>query len=246
MFDFNTAFWILNWRNSYRLRSKVWSMGKPTTKFVSVWSARARVFSSGDSGLHSFDPHSISSSQAINQTKVREVDNSTRMKQFAGNFIPPGWTNCRRRRSRDLAAFSSGKEPLAKLSSSTAASRADFASKSMRHFTCWTRVNWSQRRILSGDGTLYKYEWGRPENVCQRVTNRDGDYGWLQSTYSHVYYEREADYGVANYMKISLVGESNGPPLSVTIDVSKPNPITVSRRQSNLKVSCCANGWPRL
>lgn len=63
---------------------------------------------------------------------------------------------------------------------------------------------------------------------------------------SHAYYEREADHGVSNYMRISLVGESNGPPLSVTIDVSKPNPITVSRRQSNLKVSCCANGWPRL
>jgi hypothetical protein len=62
---------------------------------------------------------------------------------------------------------------------------------------------------------------------------------------SHYYYEREADYGVDNYMRISLVGESNGPPLSVTIDVSKPNPITVSRRQSNLRVDCCADGWPR-
>lgn len=62
---------------------------------------------------------------------------------------------------------------------------------------------------------------------------------------SHYYYEREGDYGVANYMRISLVGDSKGPPLSVTIDVSKPNPITVSRRQSNLKVDCCADGWPR-
>lgn len=61
----------------------------------------------------------------------------------------------------------------------------------------------------------------------------------------HSYYEREADYGVDNYVRISLVGESAGPPLSVTIDVSKPNPITVSRRQSNLKVNCCGDGWPR-
>eukprot|EP00984_Skeletonema_dohrnii_P007804 scaffold2879_cov128-Skeletonema_dohrnii-CCMP3373.AAC.9 len=61
----------------------------------------------------------------------------------------------------------------------------------------------------------------------------------------HSYYEREADYGVDNYVRISLVGESAGPPLSVTIDVSKPNPITVSRRQSNLRVNCCEDGWPR-
>mmetsp|Transcript_31098 Transcript_31098/g.52717 ORF Transcript_31098/g.52717 Transcript_31098/m.52717 type:complete len:694 (-) Transcript_31098:179-2260(-) len=61
----------------------------------------------------------------------------------------------------------------------------------------------------------------------------------------HSYYESEADYGLDNYVRISLVGESAGPPLSVTIDVSKPNPITVSRRQNNLRVNCCADGWPR-
>ena len=63
---------------------------------------------------------------------------------------------------------------------------------------------------------------------------------------SHYYYEKEGDYsGVDNYMRISLVGRSQGPPISVTIDVSKPNPITVSRRQSNLRVDCCVDGWPR-
>ena len=61
----------------------------------------------------------------------------------------------------------------------------------------------------------------------------------------HEYYEEEAEYGVGNYMRISLDGESVAPPIRVTIDVSKPNPITVNRRQSNLRVKCCANGWPR-
>ncbi|KAL7499155.1 hypothetical protein ACHAWT_008860 [Skeletonema menzelii] len=61
----------------------------------------------------------------------------------------------------------------------------------------------------------------------------------------HSYYERDGEYGIDNYVRISLDGESSAPPLSVTIDVSKPNPITVTRRQSNLKVNCCANGWPR-
>ena len=61
----------------------------------------------------------------------------------------------------------------------------------------------------------------------------------------HEYYEEEAEYGVDNYMRISLDGESVAPPIRVTIDVSKPNPITVSRRQSNLRVKCCSEGWPR-
>jgi len=60
----------------------------------------------------------------------------------------------------------------------------------------------------------------------------------------HSYYEVEGEFGIDNYVRISLDGESVAPPLSVTIDVSKPNPITVSRRQNNLKVDCCANGWP--
>jgi len=61
----------------------------------------------------------------------------------------------------------------------------------------------------------------------------------------HEYYEREGEYGIANYVRISLDGKSVAPPLSVTIDVSKPNPITVSRRQNNLRVDCCSDGWPR-
>ncbi len=61
----------------------------------------------------------------------------------------------------------------------------------------------------------------------------------------HEYYEIEEEYGIANYVRISLDGKSIAPPLSVTIDVSKPNPITVSRRQNKLKVDCCADGWPR-
>ena len=61
----------------------------------------------------------------------------------------------------------------------------------------------------------------------------------------HYYYERDGQYGLDNYVRISLDGESTAPPLSVTIDVRKSNPITVSRRQSNLKVNCCASGWPQ-
>ena len=61
----------------------------------------------------------------------------------------------------------------------------------------------------------------------------------------HEYYEEEGEYGVGNYMRISLDGESVAPPIRVTIDVSKPNPISVSRRQSNLRVKCCSEGWPR-
>eukprot|EP00984_Skeletonema_dohrnii_P008155 scaffold2992_cov83-Skeletonema_dohrnii-CCMP3373.AAC.4 len=63
---------------------------------------------------------------------------------------------------------------------------------------------------------------------------------------NHDYYEEEGEYGVDNYMRISLDGESVAPPIRVTIDVSKPNPVTVSRRQSNLRVKCCSDGWPRL
>ena len=63
---------------------------------------------------------------------------------------------------------------------------------------------------------------------------------------NHNYYEEEGEYGVDNYMRISLDGESVAPPIRVIIDVSKPNPVTVSRRQSNLRVKCCSDGWPRL
>ena len=61
----------------------------------------------------------------------------------------------------------------------------------------------------------------------------------------HKYYEKESEYGVRNYVRISLDGESVAPPISVTIDVSKESPITVSRRESGLKVKCCSNGWPQ-
>ncbi len=61
----------------------------------------------------------------------------------------------------------------------------------------------------------------------------------------HVYYEREAEYGVDNYMRISLDGESTAPPILVTIDTSKTNPVKVDRRSENLEVACCNEGWPR-
>jgi hypothetical protein len=62
----------------------------------------------------------------------------------------------------------------------------------------------------------------------------------------HEYYEKEGEYGVDNYMRISLDGESVAPPIRVTIDVSKPNPVKVSRRWRSLDVDCCSEGWPRL
>jgi len=61
----------------------------------------------------------------------------------------------------------------------------------------------------------------------------------------HSYYEKEGEYGVDNLVRISLVGRSEGAPISVIIDVSKENPITVSRRESGLTVKCCSNGWPQ-
>lgn len=61
---------------------------------------------------------------------------------------------------------------------------------------------------------------------------------------NHYYFEKEEEYGVDNYVRISLVGESQGPPLSVTIDVSKKNPIRVNRRNGQ-SVECCSEGWPR-
>ena len=63
---------------------------------------------------------------------------------------------------------------------------------------------------------------------------------------NHEYYEEEGEYGVDNYMRISLDGESVAPPIRVTIDVSKSNPVRVSRRWRNLDVDCCSEGWPRL
>jgi hypothetical protein len=61
----------------------------------------------------------------------------------------------------------------------------------------------------------------------------------------HAYYEREAEFGVTNFMRISTDGESSAPPLLVTIDVSKENPIKFDRRSSDLEVACCSEGWPR-
>ena len=61
----------------------------------------------------------------------------------------------------------------------------------------------------------------------------------------HAYYEREAEYGVEDYMRISLDGESRAPPILVTIDTSKKNPVKFSRRSDNLAVACCSEGWPR-
>jgi hypothetical protein len=62
----------------------------------------------------------------------------------------------------------------------------------------------------------------------------------------HKYYETEGgDYDVDNYLRISLDGESISPPLRVEIDVSRENPIEVSRRRSGLSVDCCSDGWPR-
>ena len=62
----------------------------------------------------------------------------------------------------------------------------------------------------------------------------------------HEYYEVEGgDYGVDNYLRISLDGESIAPPIRVVIDVSKENPIKISRVKSGLAVDCCSVGWPR-
>ncbi len=61
----------------------------------------------------------------------------------------------------------------------------------------------------------------------------------------HEYYEVEGDFDVDNYMRISIDGESLAPPIKVEIDVSKKNPIRISRRRRDLDVDCCRNGWPR-
>jgi hypothetical protein len=61
----------------------------------------------------------------------------------------------------------------------------------------------------------------------------------------HEYYELEGgEHGVDDYLRISLDGESIAPPIRVEIDVSKVNPIKVSRRKSGLAVDCCSDGWP--
>ena len=63
---------------------------------------------------------------------------------------------------------------------------------------------------------------------------------------SHSYYEVEGgDQNVENLVRISLDGESKAPPLRVEIDVSRKNPIRISRRKSDLDVDCCSRGWPR-
>lgn len=60
----------------------------------------------------------------------------------------------------------------------------------------------------------------------------------------HHYYEVDGNFGVENYMRISLDGESVAPPLEVEIDVSRRNPIRVSRQKRGLDVKCCKDGWP--
>ncbi|KAL3816620.1 hypothetical protein ACHAXA_004802 [Cyclostephanos tholiformis] len=61
----------------------------------------------------------------------------------------------------------------------------------------------------------------------------------------HEYYETNGGgYDIDNYLRISLDGESIAPPIRVEIDVSKENPIKVSRRRSGLSVDCCSDGWP--
>jgi len=40
-------------------------------------------------------------------------------------------------------------------------------------------------------------------------------------------------------------GESIAPPIRVVFDVSKENPIKISRVKSGLAVDCCSVGWPR-
>jgi hypothetical protein len=75
------------------------------------------------------------------------------------------------------------------------------------------------------------------EKVGKPTIHFNGDY--------HEYYETEGgDYNVENYMRITLDGESIAPPISVEIDVTKKNPITVSRRRDDLFVDCCNDGWP--
>jgi hypothetical protein len=75
------------------------------------------------------------------------------------------------------------------------------------------------------------------EKVSKPTIHFNGDY--------HEYYETEGgEYDVDNYMRITLDGESISPPISVEIDVSKKNPITVSRRRDDLSVDCCSDGWP--
>jgi len=75
------------------------------------------------------------------------------------------------------------------------------------------------------------------EKVGKPTIHFNGDY--------HEYYETEGgEYDVDNYMRITLDGESISPPISVEIDVSKMNPITVSRRRDDLYVDCCSDGWP--
>jgi hypothetical protein len=77
------------------------------------------------------------------------------------------------------------------------------------------------------------------EKVGKPTIHFNGDY--------HEYYEKEGgDYDVENYVRITLDGESIAPPLRVEIDVSKKNPITVSRRRDDLSVDCCSDGWPRI
>jgi len=62
---------------------------------------------------------------------------------------------------------------------------------------------------------------------------------------SHEYNEVEGAFDVDNYMRISLDGESVSPPIKVEINVSREDPIRVSRERRDMDVGCCSNGWPR-
>jgi hypothetical protein len=61
----------------------------------------------------------------------------------------------------------------------------------------------------------------------------------------HRYYKLEGgEYGVEDYLSISLDDKSIAPPIRVEIDVSKEDPIRVSRRRNGLAVDCYHDGWP--
>ena len=60
----------------------------------------------------------------------------------------------------------------------------------------------------------------------------------------HVYSEREAAFGVENYIMISLDCGEIASPIKVEIDTTKENPIKISRENAKLEVECCREGWP--
>ncbi len=76
------------------------------------------------------------------------------------------------------------------------------------------------------------------KNIGKLTVYFHGDY--------HVYYERNgSNNNMDNYLRILLDGKSKAPPIRVEINVSKENPIKISQRNSELRVDCCSDGWPR-